>query len=35
LNKLAPFASDWAAILKNRQEHITPEFSIMEAQKEY
>lgn len=31
LSKLMPFANDWASILLNRQEHITPDFEVMEA----
>lgn len=31
LGKLLPFAKDWATILLNRQEHITPDFAVMEA----
>jgi len=31
LDKLMPFAKDWATILLNRQEHITPDFAVMEA----
>ena len=31
IGKLLPFAQDWATILINRQEHITPKFDQMEA----
>ena len=31
INKLVPYANDWAAILRTRQEHITPSIPEMEA----